>query len=441
MNEFKAWPLGRAMTTGLALAGLLVGCGSGSSDPGSVSLRVANATLTHASIDLLVNGSAAASSIASDAISGYVTPAAGSVTLQVNDAGSSASLATTVPTLASGNHFTLLTYESGGVVKTAVLSEDYAAPNAGSAQIRVFDTALDAGKLDVYITDPSVDLAAVSSPTATFTAPTSVASSALLTYSPGSYRVRVTAAGNKSDVRADIPAFTIASQQIATVALTPASGGALINGSTLIQQAGYTPARNTNTRVRLAAAVSGGAMVAASATSPNCPAANANTCVIDGGSIAPAFGYYTLVPATASLNITVNGNSVGAPAAVLQAGSDVTLFVYGAPGGATARLIADDNRLPGDTTTTKLRLIDGITGSTGALTLTANTAPVGTGIAAGAASDYVTVLGSTSAMNLTLSSSAVAGVLYQNTSYVLGPNESYTVLAGGDISGPQLLIR
>ncbi|HZT55795.1 MAG TPA: DUF4397 domain-containing protein [Burkholderiaceae bacterium] len=429
MKNFRWWPVAGMVAAVVALSG----CGGGGSDSSSnASLRVANATLTHASLDLLVNGTSASTATATDTVGNYATPGSGSVTLQLNDNRGATALSTTVPTLTGGNHYTMVAYESGGAVKTAILNEDNPTPATGTAQLRVYNAALDAGKIDVYITAPTVDLATVSTPTVTFATTTANASSALLTYSPGTYRVRITKAGDKSDLRADIPSVVVTSQQIATVILTPAAGGALINGSTLIQQGAYAPARNTNARVRLAAAVSGGATVAASASSG---------AVIDAGSVAPAFGYgYVLVPATSTLSVTVNGAAVTAPTTALKAGADATLLVYGDPGAATATLFDDDNRLPSDATTTKLRLINGITGSTGTLTLTANTAPVGTGIAPGAASGYVSVIGSTNPMNLKLSSSTNSALLSDSTN-VLGLNTVYTVLAGGPISAPQLLIR
>ena len=429
MKNFRWWPAIGVVTAVVALAG----CGGGGDDKSSnASLRVVNATLTHPSLDLLVNGTSALAATAIDTVSTSASPSSGSVTLQLNDAGVTTALTTTVPTLTGGNHYTLMAYQSGGAVKTAILNEDYATPVAGSAQIRVYNAALDAGKIDVYITAPAVDLATVATPTASFATSTANTSSSLLTYSPGTYRVRITKAGDKSDLRADMQAVVVASQQVATVVLTPAAGGALINGATLIQQGAYTPARNTNARVRLAAAVSGGATVAAKAS---------NGAVIDAGSVAPAFGYsYVLVPAASTLSITVNGAAVAAPAGTLKAGADSTLLVYGDPGSATAKLLDDDNRLPTDATTTKLRLINGVTGSAGTLTLTANTAPVGNGIAAGAASGYVSVAGSTNPMILKLSSSTSSTVTTDATN-VLSPNAVYTVLAGGPISAPQLLIR
>ena len=411
----------------LALSVVLAACGSGSGS-GSVSLRLANATLTHPSLDLLINSGLSITATATDTVSAYVGPGAGSNTLQVNDSGSGTALATTVPTLTADQHYTLIAYESGGAVKTVVLNEDYTAPLSGTAQLRVYDVAPDAGKLDVYITDPSVtDLSTVASPTYSFT--TNI-TTPLLTYSPGNYRVRITGYGNKADLRMDIPSITLANQEVATVLLTPTVGGTLLNGSTLVQQGTYSATRTTNARVRLASAVSGSATVAASA----------GATVIDSGSVAPAFGYYVLVPAASALNVSVNGNSVGAPAKPLPAGGDATLLVYGTPTLSTASLVLDDNRLPTDATTVKLNTINGITGTLGTVTLTANTAPVGIGIAPGAASNYVSIPGSANATNLTLTSS-LHGIIKTDATNILIANTVYTVLSAGDYTAPQFLIR
>jgi len=259
--------------------------------------------------------------------------------------------------------------------------------------------------------------------------------------------VRVTGYGNKNDLRLDIPSITLTSQQIGTVALQPASGGVLLNGATVIQQATYTAARNTYTRVRLAAAVSALGKVAASAS----PTGASGSVTIDGGSVAPAFGSYALVPAASTLNISVNGNSVAAPATALAKGSDQTLLVYGPAGGATATLITDDNRPPTDATTVKLRLINGITGtagSTGLLTLTANAALVASSIGPGLASSYSSVPSSANPMTLKIRSSAAAGDYITDSTNTLAPKTVYTVLAGGDsdvpssaANAPQLLVQ
>ena len=59
---------------------------------------------------------------------------------------------------------------------------------------------------------------------------------------PGTYRIRVTGAGNTADLRLDIPSFSLTSQEVATVLLTPTTGGTLVNGAVLSQQGAYTAA-------------------------------------------------------------------------------------------------------------------------------------------------------------------------------------------------------
>jgi hypothetical protein len=438
VKTFNWWSVAAIATMGVALTA----CGNSNSS-GDSSVRLANATLTHRSLDLLVSGVVASSATAFDAVGAYTAPTSGVTALQVNDSGSATALAATTPSLSGGLHYTLLAYESGGVVKTAVLNEDYVVPAVGAAQIRIYDAAPDAGKLDVYITDNSVTSLAGLSATLNFTTGVVPTSSALQTESAGSYKIWVTGYSNPSDVRIVVPAVTVTSQQIATVVLTPAAGGVLLNGSTLIQQGAYSAARNTNARLRLASAVSGGAIVAASAT------VSANTTTIDAGSAAPSFGYYSLVPASSTINVSVNSASVSAPSTTLTAGSDFTLLVYGGPTTAQATLIADDNRPPSDTTTTKLRMINGVTGSAGALTLTANNSLVANALAAGTASGYSPVaLSTTLPTTLTLTSASQPGSFLSSSTSALIPGVVYTILAAGDTAqpgsaalGPQFLIR
>ncbi len=423
----------------------LSGCGS--NDSGNVSLRIANATITHPSIDLYVNGTSVLTGTALDAVSAYASPGSGANTLQVNDSASGAALSVSAPNLTGNDHYTLVAYESGGAVKTVVVPEDSPAPVSGAGQLRIYDVAPDAGKLDVYITGPN-DSITTQSPAWSFTTGVVPSSSILLTYPVGTYRVRVTASGSKTDLRLDMPAVALANQQIGTVILAPTSGGTLLNGSLLLQQSTYTAVRNTNARVRLAAAVSGNATVAASATAPaGAPATSVactgagNSCVIDAGSVAPAFGFYTVVPSGSALNVTVNGATVAAPATALAAGADTTLLVYGNPGTATASLLIDDNHAPTDTTTVKLSLLNGVTGAAGSLTLTANSALVASNVAPGTVSASNPVPGSLNPMNLRVTSSNAAGVFLSDITNTLTSGSVYTVMIGGDASAPQLLLH
>lgn len=430
MNNFKRWGwAGLAAALGVALAG----CGGSGDSSSSVSLRVANATLTHPSLDLYLNGTASVAATAADAVSEYAAPASGSNTVQLNDNGSGTSLVSSVRTLSGGAHYTLVAYESGGSVKTFVMGEDVAAPASG-ASLRIFDAAIEAGKIDVYITaNVCTNLSAISPALSfgTLTSPTPL----MVSQGVGTYNVCVTGQGSKTDLRLSMP-ITLTSQEVATVVLTPASsGGLLVNGALVVQQSTYTAARNTNVRVRLAGAVTAGATVAASATSP------AGTVAIDSGN-APLFGFgYTLVPASSALSVTVSTvGSVAAPSQALVAGSDLTLLVYESATGPTATLLTDDNRLPTDATTVKLRLINGTDNGTGAVTLTANNSPIGINVASGAASDYTTVPGVSNATFSLVLSSSTAGAS-PASSQQLNPNTVYNVLAVGSFPSPQLLIR
>ena len=206
----------------------------------------------------------------------------------------------------------------------------------------------------------------------------------------GTYRIRVTGAGNPSDLRLDIPQVTLLNQRVATVILTPTAGGTLANGSVLIEEGPdgtggvYSATANTSARVRLLAAVTNGASVSATAVSASASASFG----IGTNVVAPAVATYVSVPSDSALNVTVNGVAVAAPVGTLAPGSDTTLMVYGNAGSPTAKLIADDNHLPTASNSYKLRLINGLTGAAVPLTMDVNFLPVASNVQPGAASAY-----------------------------------------------------
>ena len=432
MGKFRVWA---GMAWALAAA-TLVGCG-GNNSSNTANLRLVNATLTHASITLLANSTSVIAATPLDTVSSYSGVSTGSPALQINDATSGTVLATTAPSLAGGQHYALVAYESGGTLRTAVIGEDTAAPISGTAVLRLFNTATDAGAIDVYVTDPSVDISTLSSPTFSFAASSSTQASAFLSFAPGTYRVQVTGAGNTSDLRLDMGAsVTLASQQIDTVILTPTTGGTLVNGSVLIQQAAYAASRNTNSRVRLAAAVSGNALVTATA---GAPLGNIGLNVV-----APSVGGYVVVPAGSAIAVGVNGNSVGSPVGALTAGSDNTLLVYGNPATAVASIVVDDNHLPALSTNLKIRMLNGLTGaSPPPLTLEANFAIVANNVLPGTASAYsVVAVATASTTSLAVySPSSVANLYPGGSGLTLPPNAVYTLFMLGDQGAPLPVLR
>ena len=423
------------LATVVACAALaLAACGGGGGSSGSANVRLVNATSTHSSLNLLSNGNTAVSGAAQDTVSNYASVDAGSPTLQVNDATSGSALTTLAPSVNKDGHYVVIAYESGGTLGTTIIAEDTTAPSAGTASLRLFDAATDAGAVDVYITDPSASLAG-SSPSFSFASSVALQASGYLSFAPGTYRIRVTGAGNIGDLRLDVPSVVLTDQEIANVLLTPTSGGTLVNGAVLSQQSTYTAGRNTNARVRLAAAVSGGATVSASA----------GAVAIGSNVISPSVSGYVLVPAGAALNVSVNGNSVGAPATAISAGSDSTLLVYGAPAAATASLIADDNHLPSGANNLKLRIVNGLTGSNvPALTLNAAFAVVASNVQPGTASSYGVVASST-ALQIEVFSTSNVSPIYppsSNTTPLSLPGSAvYTLFMLGDAGAPIGVLR
>ena len=426
MFDLRSWAARAAVLAAMALTA----CGGSGGGSDSASVRLVNATLTHASIDLLASASLAASGAAADTVSSYVDVPSGSPMLQVNDTSSGTALATTSPSLSGDRRYALVTYENAGTVRTAVIAEDTQAPAAGSASLRVFDAALDAGALDVYVTAPNVELATVTSPTFSVNATTAVQASSFSSFTPGAYRIRVTGAGDRSDLRLDIASTTVTSQQVATVLLTPTVGGTLVNGSVLLQQGNYTAARNGNVRLRLTAAVTPGASV--SATAGATPIATLT---------APAVGSYATVPAGAAIGITLNGAPVAAPAAPPAAGSDATLLVYGNAATAAAGFVLDDNHLPASNSTFKLRLLNGLTGAAEPLTLTANFAVVASNVAPASASAYA-VVGATATSRLDVTTPSSPNSIFPSGAALNVPgNGVYTLFMLGDAAAPNPLLR
>jgi hypothetical protein len=416
----------------LALCAVVItACGGNNNSSSNASVRLVNATLTHSSLTFLANSAIVGTATALDSVSDYAGVVAGSPTLQVNDAVTASALATLSPSLGGGAHYALVAFENGGVVRTTIIAEDVVAPAAGTASLRAFDAAPDAGAIDIYVTDPAADIATLTSPTFSFGTSTVLQTSGFLSITPGTYRIRVTGAGNTADLRLDIPSVVVTSTEVASVFLSPTTGGTLVNGAFLVQQGTYTAARNTNARVRLAAAVAGGAAVTASS----------GTKPLGAAVVSPAVGAYTLVPAGGPLTISVNGASVAAPANVPTVGSDTTLLIYGAAAAPTASLIIDDNHLPAVATNLKLRLVNGITGTTPPpLTLNAAFAVLASNIQPGTASAYG-VVGASTALRLDVFSPASLTPIYSESNLSVPGNAVYTLFMLGDAGAPIHLLQ
>ena len=201
-----------------------------------------------------------------------------------------------------------------------------------------------AGALDVYLTDATTDLDDT-------TPVLSGVSAALAQVSAdsGTFRLRVTASGDTSDVRLDIPNFTLADRGVGSLILTSTQGGMLANGIFLPQQGQPTKFANTKARVRGAVALANGAAATIQL--------NGQTILTSATAGVIASRYTLFESGSLPVSLTVNGTQVTLPNLTMVYGAEKTFLICSNNTGPQARLIVDHNPLPTcGSTKTKMRL-------------------------------------------------------------------------------------
>ena len=413
--RFKTWAWGLSVAT----AALLAACGGGG-DSSSAQMRLLNASIGYAALDMAVNSTTVNSGVTYAGVGSYAdvkTDATGTE-VQSNNVGST--LSSSTPSLASGSHYTMIAYGSAGSVRTTLLQEDQEVPATGKSKLLVLNLAPDAGAMDVYLTgaDESLDGAStVASAIATGSG------SGYITLNSGTFRVRMTAASSKTDLRLDIPSITLPSAGVSTLILTGSTGGVLVNGIQLLQQGATANFPNTTVRARLVAAVGSSALVSgAIGQTPLMPT-----------SVAPTIGDYTTVTAgAADLSVYVNGALMSFTKPTLTPGSDYTLMVWGTAADPKLAVLTDDNRLPTNpTTTAKIRLVNGVASATTGLTLNVDYSALASNVVAGTSSSPQTTSASTSAL-LTVTSPSSTTPVYSLSELGIQAGYVYTVFVMGD---------
>ncbi len=405
-------------------AAALAGCGGGTLKVNDSEVRLVNAT-SIATLDLYQSTSAITTGIAANTVSGYASLDANTYTFNVNVGGSGATAATFDATLQKKDDYTIVAYLSGGTLTTTFLTDNEGSPSSGTAKLRIFNAdATDVPSVDAYVlTIACANLA--SSPSAPLiTAVTGLqASYTQINASSGgtAYHLCVTASGDKTDLRLDIPLLTLKDGEIATVILTPSTGAVLLNGLVLDQQGSLVAAANASARMRLAVGATGGATVTATA----------NSVSLGTNLPAPAVGSYVLIPSgPVTLATTVGGTALADPGLTAPPGADLTLLVAG-PAGTAPMLVSDNNSASTSTANpVKLRLVNGMAGITSA-TLTDNYINIGGAAAFGASSGYGQVQASAALALLQASSGATQ--LCQSVNVTLTSGGVYTVFLLGSV--------
>jgi hypothetical protein len=403
---------------GIAVS-LLTACGGGGTDPTKSLVRLVNASGGYEALSLSLDGSTVQSSVPYGGSSNYSEADPKGTSATVTAPSSAAVLTTTTVALAKKNHYTLLSYGKAGALASLLLTDETGAPDSGKALLRIINTAPDAGTLDVYLTAENDVLAS------------STALQGALAYGSlglynnivsGTWRLRVAAAGSKTDLRLDVSGLNFGSQGVTTLVLTPGRGGVLVNALLLAQQGSITTAANSQARVRVVAGVTDSGAVSASV---------GGTALLSGVG-APAQTNYTLLPAgSVPVVVSANGNAATLSSANLAAGGDYTLLAYGTAASPVAVLLTDDNTLPSDSTGAKLRLVHGLADVGGTLSLQVDLVVVASGLAQGAASTYSPVNVSTTA-KLTATGAGFTFNTGADQTFVAGANYSFFVVGFAD---------
>lgn len=427
IGKLRGWLAG---LLAVVSAVLLVACGGGGGSAGTVQVRLLNATVGAATLDLYLTDVLLTSGVANNTVSAYRSTDAATYTAKVTLNGSTTAYGLTAnPALAKDTAYTVVSWGLAGATQTFYFPDNEAVPTvATNAKIRFFNTSIDAGALDLYLTGPSDDLTNLS-PVAS-----SISGGRFSSYTElaaGTYRLRVTASGSKTDIRLDMPEVTLNALDIMTFITQPTQGGALVAGLQLLQQGGVRVNSQTLARARVVASLgnNAAASVSVAATSLN---------VVNGKPVtslsSPLVGDYVLV-AAGDQTVTVNGN-VLASNQTFAVGGDYTLLVYGSPAAPQLSLITDDNQLLSNAANAKLRLVNGLSNQ-GNLSMKFNFDAVANNVASGAASDFSEVLGGSAIVDVTSSATNTSLFSTAGTGMVIPGQRVYTMfmLDGAGSSG------
>ena len=412
-------------------------CGGSSEESGEdPKIRLFNLSAGYSALDLMTNleseddddDETQATGVALETVSDYATLDPDDYTVKVRRTGSGSVLrAFAGEELVEDAINTYVAYGEVGNFGALRIDDTLDEADAGDSKLNVANLS-SAGALDIYLTDATTDLddttPVISSLGATLS---------LLVADSGSFRLRVTATGDTSDVRLDVANFTLTDRGVATLILTSTQGGMLADAIFLPQQG--QPTRFTNSRARLRGAV-------ALANGANASIQVGGKSVLSAATAGVIGSRYTLLDAgSVPVTLTVNGAAVPVANVGLTAGADYTLLVWSNASGPQTSLINDDNRLPASgTTMTKLRLLNGMSTLAAPITLSVDFSPVIEGTLVGQSSDEIEIVYGTD-RQFDISNTSTAQNVLTRTAITLQGNSVYTFFMTDNGATPLGVLR
>ena len=416
-----------ALLAGFSL--LLAACGGNNNDDtsGTAQWRVVNLNADVPSVDIYTSTDKRFDAVAADAITPYAGISSGTYTVRITNAGNATSLLSSAFTLSKDRNYTGIVWGRSGSVKFATLPEndDVNLIGTDNARIRVFNATSDAGTFDIYLTQSGANL---EDETPIASSGVSATLGGYKELSAGDWRLRVTASGDPSDIRLDVPVLTLARQTYSTLVLTAGPGGVLLNATHIAQQGAATALKNTQARLRTVASANANGVVAV----------QLDGTTFSAGLRSPTVGSYQRVTAGArTVNVLVNGGTVSSVSRTLAAGGDYTLLVYGTN---SVALITDDNRLA-SAGRYRMRLINGAEG-TDPLSLLIDFATFDptNDIAPGQASAFFSGTANSTA-RVDVTSTSGSSLIYSETDVNLQSQGVYTMFVLGGNSTPSGVLR
>jgi Domain of unknown function (DUF4397) len=406
-------------------AAALSACGGGSSD---AKVRFVNGALDYGAFDVYFDDKLKNVGVAQGTTSGYMDFEVKSKTLKITRTGSTAALIEQTFSPSSDTNYTFVILGNEGSLRMSSFGENESDPAADKGTIRFVNGSADSSSLDVYA---STSATSVTDLAIKGTTGGPGSTSSWIELDKGTYKVWLTASGDRSDVRLFLPSVVVGDKKRTNIVLMPTVGGTLVNAQLLQQKEAASAVNNTFARIRLIAGTSDGARVTVNATGADRLLSNAS----------PSVSSYTQVTAgQTTLSILTNGAAIPSLAADIVAGSDNTLLVYGAIGSVQAKLIADDNRSVTTSGRSKIRLISGYAGSGGGLTLSADYSPLASGVLTGNASPY-SLITSGVYSRIDASEAGVSKPVYLTEDFSIAAQSVYSVIVLGTPSAPVGVLR
>ena len=419
-------PILYAATVVAALS--LSGCDS-TATGGDAYVRVVNASMDYASVDLYLDDKLKIASTGYESASSYLKVDSDTYDVEFRRSGASGALGSYNTDLQGDERLTWLVLGPSGSFQVIAIDESRDPADKDESLLRVVNAASDAGSVDVYLTDATTNLADVS-PDYAAVATDQLAGEGLVRLDAGTWRLRVTAAGSKTDVRIDRPDLVLASKGVYTLVVTGTTGGVLTDTMLLKQNGPVTVLPTTQSRVRAVVGLDGGTTTNISVD---------GTALVSAATI-PVLGTYRVVDAgPADVTMSVDGSDVAVADLTLAAGADYTLVYTGTPTSVTQTSVLDVNRLP-TSGSFKVRLINAMSALAEPISMSVNFLPAADSVALGsvALSDEIDAV---SNGRLDVTRVSTSSTLYSLTSLSLESRAVYTQVMFGSAAASTGALR